>query len=335
MANGNLTYKDYGVEDFAQDTFFSKWVKSPDAESQRFWEAWLSENSDKQAEVEKAKKLVLSIHVKDDEISEGQIKKIWGVIEGGMDSEGKVVQLETEKPRRSWIKFAVAASVAALIGVLFLMNLGNEPQFESYRAENGKHLQIDLPDGSLVKLNAGSELSFDRANWEKERLVKLEGEGFFEVKKGEKFSVLTELGSVEVLGTSFNVFARDGKMAVDCITGKVKVSTADKKKSEMLTPGLGVSVAAGKIVESYDFEPEEKATWRIGEFTYDDIDVAQALKEIERQFDYSVEIQGDISDKKYTGGFENSDLELALEQICYPMELSYEILEAERKIIIK
>jgi transmembrane sensor len=42
-------------------------------------------------------------------------------------------------------------------------------------------------------------------DWSKERTLSLEGEAFFEVQKGSKFSVVTSDGIVEVLGTSFDV----------------------------------------------------------------------------------------------------------------------------------
>ncbi len=56
-------------------------------------------------------------------------------------------------------------------------------------------------------------------------------EGFFKVQKGNKFIVHTPAGDVEVMGTSFNVFAREEASKVSCVTGKL--SRIEKGRKEM------------------------------------------------------------------------------------------------------
>ncbi|WP_020526685.1 FecR family protein [Flexithrix dorotheae] len=325
MAEEINKYRDYGLEDFAQDEFFCKWVKNPSVETRSFWEIFIQNNEDKKALISEARKLVLLTTTKEKEISDVQINKIWKGIEAGIGRETKVVEMDSRSfISRNWYKFAAAAVI--LIGIFFVINQNEEaPVPLLVIAETGQQLNWDLPDGSKVKLNAGSEISFTEETWNKNRMVKLKGEGFFEVEKGARFSVITDLGTVEVLGTSFNVFAREGKMEVDCFTGKVKVSTPDQASSKLLTPGLGVKIAKQQISETYKFEQEEKATWRVGEFNYDDRPLQEVFAELERQYNLKVDIKTEIKDKKYTGVFTNDDLEVALEMICFPMELNYKV----------
>ncbi|MBX2842957.1 MAG: FecR domain-containing protein [Flammeovirgaceae bacterium] len=332
MAEEINKYIDYGLEDFAQDEYFCKWVKNPSGENRSFWEGFIRNHEEKKILIDAARKLVLLTTTKEAEISDSQINNIWKGIEAGMGEETKVVKIGSRSSiSKNWYKFAAAAVI--LLGVFFVLNQ-NEVEYSPklVKADIGKQFDFELPDGSTVKLNAGSEISFTKETWNENRIVNLKGEGFFEVEKGSKFSVITNLGTVEVLGTSFNVFAREGKMEVDCFTGKVKVSTPDKVNSKLLTPGLGVKVAEKQISETYKFEEEEKATWRAGEFNYDDKPLQEVFSELERQYNLKVEINTDISDKKYTGVFTNDDLGVALEMICFPMELNYNVEGNQVKI---
>lgn len=69
---------------------------------------------------------------------------------------------------------------------------------------------MTLPDGSVVRLNSVSRLSYKPLGWYFSRSAELSGEAFFEVEKGSKFTIYSMLGSTSVLGTSFNnVTARD------------------------------------------------------------------------------------------------------------------------------
>jgi len=89
---------------------------------------------------------------------------------------------------------------------------------------------MKLPDGSIVWLNADSKLSYSESFSRKNRNVRLEGEGYFEVEYGEHpFVVRTDSTQIKVLGTKFNVKNYDdenyirvslleGSIALSCIT---------------------------------------------------------------------------------------------------------------------
>ena len=82
------------------------------------------------------------------------------------------------------------------------------------------------------------------------------------------FLVKTELGTVRVLGTSFNVYEREGNFEVQCLTGKVEVSNQDQSEKVILTPGEVVSLnKQGKLTKEASEIPTF-ATWRDYKFTY-------------------------------------------------------------------
>ena len=99
---------------------------------------------------------------------------------------------------------------------------------------------VNLPDGSKVWLNAGSSLKYPTQFNDKQRVVSMQGEAYFEVEsdKEHPFIVKTKQLTVEATGTAFNVnaYAPDHVAAVTLVKGKVAV-TLDQKKTISLSPG--------------------------------------------------------------------------------------------------
>ncbi len=103
-------------------------------------------------------------------------------------------------------RVARVVAVAAAVALLFVVFSSDSKMITHKTLAEASQEALLLPDGSKVWLNVDSEISFDEANWEEERKIVLDGEGYFEVVKGEKFVVETSHGDVAVLGTSFNIF---------------------------------------------------------------------------------------------------------------------------------
>ena len=81
---------------------------------------------------------------------------------------------------------------------------------------------VELPDGSIAYLNNDSSIEFDR-NFD-QRIVKQDGEVFFDVRKGDSpFIVKTELGEIRVLGTKFNVRSDNNELEVEVQEGTVEL----------------------------------------------------------------------------------------------------------------
>ena len=77
-------------------------------------------------------------------------------------------------------------------------------------AERGGQAEINLTDGTIVRLNSESSLKYKRNFNSGSRIVNLSGEGYFKVVKGNyPFTVNTQYGTVTVLGTKFNIHARN------------------------------------------------------------------------------------------------------------------------------
>lgn len=238
-------------------------------------------------------------------------EEIWNRIEGELSKEKK-----SSVPL--WTYLSIAASLLLIATFIFLTNQNQTDQTIITSTRVAESKTIILPDSSQVMLNANSKISYSE-DWNRE--VNLEGEAFFEVIEGSKFLVNTSIGNVEVLGTSFNVFARDSTFEVACKTGKVKVEIPAKSVSELITPGQSIRLDADTVKRT-SVDTELVGRWQAGVFYFSDQRLTDVIQEMERQFGVKVTLS-DSTDYIFNGYFTNKDIESALEMVCLPLGLNY------------
>ena len=231
-----------------------------------------------------------------------------------MLQETKVVQLN---PFKKFIR--VAAAVALLImGSYFYLNTLNENVTTQY-AENK---EVVLPDASEIILNADSEISYSEKKWDKERNVTLEGEAFFKVAKGKRFTVSTDDGVVAVLGTQFNVENRKGFFEVTCFEGLVSVTFNNIETK--LPAGTSFLAINGKIKETE--KPDETIpSWMHQESSFKSIPLKYVLDEFQRQHNIKVKTENIDINKLFTGTFSNTNTDLALQSISVPSQIKFKL----------
>ncbi|MEM6967416.1 MAG: FecR domain-containing protein [Bacteroidota bacterium] len=220
---------------------------------------------------------------------------------------------------------------AAAIGILLVGYLAFfQNNIHTFSTPMAVKETFTLPDGSQVTLNASSKVAFDKKDFSNNRLLDLEGEAYFEVAEGSKFSVKTPNGSVEVLGTTFNVFSRKNKLEVNCYTGKVGVYFEDRRRMTPLNPKNGLIALNKKVVMVTKAELEKSPAWTSGNSKFSQVDFTEVIEELERQFDIKIsypEILKNIRD--YNGGFPHDDLETALKVIFPAIGYQYKINKQE------
>lgn len=234
----------------------------------------------------------------------------------------KIEEELTEDKKASiplWAYISVAASILLISTFVFLSNQSTTPTFINTSTLVAESKTLTLPDGSQVMLNANSSINYAE-DWNRE--VELQGEAFFEVVEGGKFLVKTSIGSVEVLGTSFNVFVRDSTFEVACKTGKVKVDIPNKEVSELITPGQAIRLEADTVKRT-SLDKDLVGRWQAGVFYFSDQLLSDVLQEVERQFDVRVDLS-DTTNYVFNGFFTNNNIESALEMVCLPLGLTYE-----------
>lgn len=236
-------------------------------------------------------------------------------------SDNERLMVPVRQSNKRWMVWA--ASIAAIF-VLGYFSLRNMPTPSVYSTESANILAHTLPDNSIITLNANSSISLIEENWTDNRVLSLIGEAFFEVSPGSKFTVLTDMGDISVLGTSFNVFVRENELQVSTFTGVVKVEKDGK--SILLEKGDQLSFTTKKERWSTtQFNFNQVATWRSGAFHFNSIPLQKVVDELERQFAIEIEVASDISQSIYSGFFSKTDLNEALQLVFVPMGMTFEI----------
>lgn len=208
---------------------------------------------------------------------------------------------------KNWM-FKVAAILLIGLGITFMIqNLATETQY----ALNGKKTVFSLPDNSEVVLNAGSEIKYKKWNWDNNRRLTLNGEAYFKVAKGNRFEVETNLGKVAVLGTQFNVKARNNRFDITCFEGRVKVNYVNKEI--ILTHGQSVTFENGKQINTaiYSSKPE----WLENKITFNNEKLRNILDEIQRQYNVTIDVKTKYPYDLFTGKIPIDNLDVALEII--------------------
>lgn len=187
----------------------------------------------------------------------------------------------------------------------------------------GTHLTVTLPDGSTVNLNAESKLTYRPYWWLVSRMVELNGEAYFEVTQGKRFSVISNQNEVKVLGTSFNVFARTEKYCVTCLTGKVEVTAANE--TVLLNPDMRLTYRGKKMTLEENIDATQSNEWTKDKFVFVGVPLVDVVREIERQYDIRVKANNSL-DHFYTGNFSKTEKpDEILEIIGKPFGIKFSI----------
>lgn len=246
-------------------------------------------------------------------------KEVFSSIASKTSSQKQENHDRSVRPLRSMKAFFKIAAVFAIFFTGFHLINTLDTKVSTAVAEKRT---IELPDQSEVVLNAQSELRYNKSEWDEDRTIVLDGEAYFKVAKGNKFDVLTSQGIVSVLGTQFNVFARDDKFFINCYEGLVSVSVHQKKLE--LHAGEILKIENG-IVVYHDSSNSDTPSWLSDESYFENATLAMVLKEIERQYPIKITTDNINVERRFTGAFTHKDLDLALKSVCDPLNLAYSI----------
>lgn len=229
------------------------------------------------------------------------------------------------------IALRIAASLIILIAIGGSIWIWGYGEVDIY-CPKGQHITQLLPDSSKIQINADTRISYNKVLWFASRKIYIKGEALFKVKKGKKFDVIADMATTSVLGTTFDVYARDGRVKVSCIEGRVSVKNNNSNSKVVLTAGLHTQTVKSELTKPTETIKHEDLTWPNGEFYFSNTPLIDVFKEIERQFNVDI-ILKNTGRRFYTGYFKNNDLNEALRLVCIPMGLSYTV--NERSIEIK
>lgn len=216
----------------------------------------------------------------------------------------------------------IAASVLFLVFAGWFMHQQLNPSELIAQTGFDEQKEVFLPDGSQVTLNGNSTLQYF-SDWSEgeTRIVKLQGEAFFEVENkaatNTKFQVLTKDLTVEVLGTVFNVNTRREATKVFLKEGKVKLNLEDKKSSQLLLePGQVASYSAKRksLLQPQKVATEQEVSWKDGFLTFKDTPLKEILEQLAATSNLEFEIETtELAEKKFRLTIPNNNIPVAME----------------------
>ncbi|KZS42260.1 hypothetical protein AWE51_02125 [Aquimarina aggregata] len=205
--------------------------------------------------------------------------------------------------------------------------------------EHGGFKTVILPDGSTIVLNANSSISYPKEFTDSLRKVTLIGEAFFDIKRNinKPFIVEAENLKIKVLGTSFNVksYPKDEKIETTLVTGKVEVHKQNIEQNPIVLEPSERAVFDKKKsnIKVDKVDSNRIVAWQDGKLIFDNTPLKQVVLDLNRKYDVEFVIQSDsLLQYKYTGEFDNLELEEVLEllKISSPINYKYE----ENKIML-
>ncbi|GGE98102.1 FecR family protein [Hymenobacter cavernae] len=358
-------YLHFVAEDFAQDDFFVRWVLLPDAETETFWQNWLSTYAFRRDEVEAARHLVLALHqLPQVRLAAGEKMALKQRIFDEIEAQEQTAQAPVVRTlrRATWQWAAAVLLLGLLVGGWQLWQARQIKPAISYLAQvkaqtadslrevanntNDTHL-VALPDGSTVLLRPRSRLAFPTRFEGLSRTVYLDGAAFFEVAKNPSrpFFVNTAHLVTKVLGTSFEVQARSAapRVVVTVKTGRVSVypqnsegalaqSRTRKLEGFVLVPNQQATyrLADQKLLRTLLPQPSLQAVANRAVFEYIETPLSEVFTQLEQA--YGVHIVYDeavLGNCPLTASFTDEPLFEKLGLICKAVQANYEVLDAQ------
>jgi ferric-dicitrate binding protein FerR (iron transport regulator) len=329
----NMDHTSWSLEDFLSDERFIHWCYGTDPDGVTYWEAVRKGKPELALRMDRAKEMCLILSVRADA---GQKREDWEKLEKRLET--------TTAVRSIWVRRVAAAAVVILVaGAAWLWMRNSDGAGRDLYSASSFHVlaatgfegrkTVELPDGSVVLLNAFSEVSIASDFNKGSRRVELRGEAFFRVreKPDKPFIVMTGNTAVTVLGTSFKVrnYGSDRSCSVMLDAGKVSVESIGGKKpsfKEILLPGDQLVVEHDNIISRGKFDAEGLEKWMRGQVVFREAGLDEIRSRLHELF--GVEIIAGPGPKEpilFTGSFDGKNLKDILDAVGFTNNFTYSI----------
>lgn len=222
-------------------------------------------------------------------------------------------------------KIAAIFVVALVIYSTFPSKKNDTSQIcmQSLNVPAGQRAELTLSDGTRVWLNANTTLTFPNLFTDGNRIVTLNGEGFFQVTRDKQkpFIVKTSKYNVKVWGTSFNVMAyKESELfETSLLEGSVEVMKPEAEKGILLKPNERAYLKNNNLIINR-ISHFDHLLWRDGIISFDNESFPEMVRKLELYFDLRIEVKNQYINKYHcTGKFRTKD---GIEHIMKVLQLS-------------
>ena len=222
-------------------------------------------------------------------------------------------------------------------------------------ATNGSQISHILPDGTKIRLNAGSKITYPK-NYATAptREIHLIGEGYFDVAhdKQRPFAVHTPTFTIHNIGTAFNVkaYPDDPTSEATLIEGAIEIVLQNKPNESIVMKPNQKIVFYNERTETDDFKAEDIAApphreyqlttivpdsktneivetaWMDNKIIFKNEIFGELAKKLERRFNVNIVVQDDnVLRCPMTGSFKDESLAECLETLQLICKFNYSI----------
>lgn len=211
-------------------------------------------------------------------------RKLWNtthVAESSKGSKENPLRIKKTFQLSQLVKYAASVAVLLVFGTMLwqYVEYGQEEGMQTIMVPAGQRVNLTLADGTTVWLNSNTTMTYPARFNRKKREVMLNGEAYFEVQHNRNcpFVVSTEKYDVEVLGTTFNVFAyANTTFETALFEGSVNILDKTQKKQLLLEPNELAIGRNGTLSKRSGLNPEEYS-WQKGILTFNDEPIHNVL----------------------------------------------------------
>ncbi len=208
----------------------------------------------------------------------------------------------------------------------------------------GTRTQIELPDGTMVWLNDGTTIKYPEQFTEKERVVFLDGEAYFEVKSNPKepFIVENSMMKTRVTGTHFNLNAYSADRFFEATLLEGRIELFAQAKHIDLSPGQQLQYNVSQnIFQRKDVRSDDAAAWIHGKLVFHNEKLDVVINKLSRWYNVDIQLSDALlRDYDLTYTLQNEKLEQSLNYISQVLPIKYSYSEikhddkTEQRIIL-
>jgi transmembrane sensor len=199
------------------------------------------------------------------------------------------------RPWRRWGAGALAASIAAIVGVQFAQNRVSTLNFS---APAGEVRTIVLPDGVTAALAPGTTMSV------RGPALTLNGKAFFDVQHRAARALTIQVGDFQVhdIGTRFTAGTEDGRVEIEVASGALWVSSAKLDRPINLVGGRAmIADRASGTVRLAAVDATWVGSWRTGKLHFDNVPLAIVARDISRYSGTRIIVDPAIAGRAFSG----------------------------------
>jgi transmembrane sensor len=270
----------------------------------------------------------------------------WKLLEARLNREAvvnrksnrRIEAVRFSRARKKWLP-ALGFAFAVILAFILFRNPGSVRSGLLSVASSDTTRELVLSDGSRIYLNHASEFEAEQPFPDTLRTVKMRGEVFFEVEENQApFEVVTDQARVRVMGTRFNVWARESRTRVVVTSGCIHFTDSNRSGSVLMKPGElseVISMSPPTPVRHIPIESaDNRPGWLNGLLEFYRMPLTDIAAELSRTFGTPIHVDNPaLGARSVTATYSNESLETILESLA--LTLHMKIIRDETGIVLK